>query len=232
MIRNELTFPKATFLHEISDESWMLLSKRWSTRAYKSGQFLISADSQNKDVFFVLRGAAKATIYTPTGREVSFVDLSIGNIFGEFSAVDDAPRSASVVAMGECLAARLSAEEFRDILRTYPDISFQLMVLMVAHLRSLSKRVVDFNAKSADHRLREALITLAEKHARGSDDYATVERPPTQTELASYIFASREGVAREMGRLRKQGLLDREKRSIVVPSIQALRDSLAEFEAS
>jgi len=100
---------------------------------------------------------------------------------------------------------------------------------MVANLRSLSKRVVDFNAKSADHRLREALIALAEKHARGEDS-ATVVRPPTQTELASYIFASREGVAREMGRLRKQGLLDREKRSIVVPSIQALKESLTEFE--
>ncbi|MEO1562110.1 MAG: Crp/Fnr family transcriptional regulator [Pseudomonadota bacterium] len=230
MIRNELTFPKGTFLHEISDDSWALLSRRWTTKAFKSGQFLISADSQNKDVFFVLRGAAKATIYTPTGREVSFVDLTIGTIFGEFSAIDDAPRSASVVAVGECLAARLAPEEFRDIVKTYPDISFQMMVLMVANLRSLSKRVVDFNAKSADHRLREALIALAEKHAKGRD-IAKVERPPTQTELASFIFASREGVAREMGRLRKMGLLDREKRSIVIPSIQALRESLAEFEA-
>ena len=230
MIRNELTFPKGTFLSEISDSSWALLSKRWTTRGFKSGQFLISADSQNKDVFVVLRGAAKATIYPPTGREVSFVDLTIGTIFGEFSAIDDAPRSASVVAVGECLAARLSPEEFRDILKTHPDISFQMMVLMVANLRSLSKRVVDFNAKSADHRLREALIALAERHSRGTDT-AMVERPPTQTELASYIFASREGVAREMGRLRKLGLLAREKRSIVVPSIQALRDSLTEFNA-
>ncbi|MEM0978002.1 MAG: Crp/Fnr family transcriptional regulator [Pseudomonadota bacterium] len=229
MIRNELTFPKGSFLHEISDESWELLSQQWTTRHYKSGQFLISAESASKDVFFVLRGAAKATIYTPTGREVSFVDLTIGNIFGEFSAIDNAPRSASVVAMGECFAARLSPEEFRLILMTNPDISFQLMVLMVANLRSLSKRVVDFNAKSADHRLREALIDLADRHARGTDA-ATIERPPTQTELASYIFASREGVAREMGRLRKQGLLDRERRSLVVPSIQALRDSLNEFE--
>ncbi|MEO0342761.1 MAG: Crp/Fnr family transcriptional regulator [Pseudomonadota bacterium] len=230
MIRNELTFPKGSFLHEISDESWQLLSHRWSSRPYKSGQFLISAESGNKDVFFVLRGAAKATIYTPTGREVSFVDLSIGSIFGEFSAIDDAPRSASVVAMGECLAARMSPEEFRDILRTYPDISFNLMVLMVSSLRSLSKRVVDFNAKSADHRLREALVALAERHSRGSDQ-AKVERPPTQTELASYIFASREGVAREMGRLRKQGLLDRDRRSLVIPSISALRESLTEFES-
>ncbi|MEM9717324.1 MAG: Crp/Fnr family transcriptional regulator [Pseudomonadota bacterium] len=228
MIRNELTFPDGTFLHEISNDSWRLLSNLWVTRKYKSGQFLISADSDNKDVFFVLRGAAKATIYTPSGREVSFVDVGIGDIFGEFSAIDDAPRSAAVVATGECLAARLSSDDFRDILRTYPDISFQMMVLMVGSLRSLSKRVVDFNAKSADHRLREALITLAERHARG-EDRIKINYPPTQTELASYIFASREGVAREMGRLRKQGLLDREKRSLVIPSIQALKDSLAEF---
>lgn len=222
MLRNELTFPKNSFLGQISQDSWDILSNAWTTQHYQSGQFLISADDDNKDVFFVLRGASKATIYTPNGREVSFISIVAGDCFGEFAAIDDAPRSASVLASGECLAARLSATQYIDLMKTHPDMTFATLTILVGHLRRLSKRVVDFNAKSADTRLREALVELAERHARGND-HVLIERPPTQAELAAFIFSSREGVAREMGRLRKAGLLARQKRSLVVPSLEKLR---------
>lgn len=226
MLRNELTFPKDSFLGQISQESWDILNNVWSTQLYRSGQFLISADDDNKDVFFVLRGAAKATIYTPNGREVSFVAIATGDCFGQFAALDDEPRSASVIASGECLAARLTPTQYRDLMRTHPDMTFATLTILVGHLRDLSRRVVDFNAKSADQRLCEALLDLAEKHSRG-EDRVLIERPPTQAELAAFIFSSREGVAREMGRLRKAGLIGREKRSLLIPSIQAFRDALS-----
>ena len=69
MLRNELTFPPKSFLGQINQDSWDLLSSRWRTQLYKSGQFLINADDNNRDVFFVLRGSAKATIYTDSGRK-------------------------------------------------------------------------------------------------------------------------------------------------------------------
>jgi CRP-like cAMP-binding protein len=222
MQRNELTFPKQSFLGSVNDESWGILSSLWSVNLYKSGQFLITADDDVGDVFFILRGAAKATIYTPTGREVSFISMNVGDCFGEFAAIDDSPRSASVVAAGECLAARLSPSVYVDLLRTNPDISFCSMNILVAHLRQLSKRVVDFNIKTADERLREALLELAIKHSRGQDE-VLIERPPTQSELAAFVFSSRESVAREMGRMRKAGIIGRKKRSLYVPSIEALR---------
>ena len=51
-----------------------------------------------------------------------------------------------------------------------------------------------------------------------------IERPPTQSELAAVVFSSRESVAREMGRMRKAGVLLRVKRSLHVPSVERLRD--------
>ncbi|GHA59456.1 hypothetical protein GCM10008927_26260 [Amylibacter ulvae] len=228
MQRNELTFPKGTFLGQISQESWNILSSAWSTHLYSSGQFLISADDSNSDVFFVLRGAAKATIYTDKGREISFISVATGDCFGEFSAIDNSPRSSSVVASGECLAASLPAEKYLELIKTYPDMTFAALSILVSHLRHLSKRVVDFNAKSADLRLREALLELALKNTRGPDeDNVLIDRPPTQSELAAFIFSSREGVAREMGRLRKAGIIGREKRSLRIPSIAQLRKTIA-----
>lgn len=227
MLRNEHTFPPSSFLGSLNQESWEALSKIWTTHLYKSGQFLISADDNNNDIYFVLRGAARATIYTPAGREVSFISIIAGDSFGEFSAIDDAPRSSSVVASGECLAAILPSDKFRDLLKTNPDVSFELLKIMVSHLRKLSKRVIDFNAKSADLRLQETLLELAQRHARGNDT-VLIERPPTQSELAAYIFSSREGVAREMGRLRKAGVIARQKRSLFIPSIEVLGKIVAD----
>ena len=155
------------------------------------------------------------------------VSIFAGDSFGEFSAIDNEPRSTSVVASDDCYAAVLKAKHFREFLKTHPDISFELLKVMVAHLRQLNQRVIGFNTKSANLRLQELLLSLAEKHCNG-EDHVLVERPPTQTELAAYIFTSREGVAREMGRLRKAGILTREKRSIRFLSLKLLRKIIAD----
>jgi CRP-like cAMP-binding protein len=222
MQRNPDTFPKQSFLGSLSLDSWHKLSNLWTRAQYNSGQFLISAEENSSDIFFILRGAARVTTYTANGREVSFATIIAGDSIGEYSAIDNAPRSSSVIATEDSCAARISATQFRNLLETYPDISFNILKIMVAHLRGLSKRVIDFNTKSANLRLQEVLLQLAKQHSRGEDS-VLIERPPTQTELAAQIFTSREGVAREMGRLRKAGIITRQKRSLLIPSIEKLR---------
>ncbi|KAB7614370.1 Crp/Fnr family transcriptional regulator [Amylibacter sp. SFDW26] len=227
MLRNKHTFKPNSFLGSISQESWDVLSAHWTTHTYQSGQFLISADDEHTDIFFILSGAAKVTIYTPAGREVSFAAITAGDSFGEYAAIDNAPRSSSVVASGDCIAASLGSDQFRNLLLSNSDISFALHKVMVAQLRKLSKRVIDFNAKSADMRLQETLLELANTQAH-EQDAVLIERPPTQSELAAYIFSSREGVAREMGRLRKAGIIERQKRSLYIPSVKKLQNLIDE----
>jgi CRP-like cAMP-binding protein len=227
MKRNKHTFPKNSILGNISQESWDVLSRTWRTKSYKSGQFLITDDDDNSDVFFILHGTAHVTIYTSSGRQVTLASILPGDSFGEFSAIDNEPRSSSVVASGECLAGILTAKQFRKLLKTHPDISFELLTILIAHLRQLNRRVIGFNTKSADLRLQEILLDLAEKYSLGADDIL-IEHPPTQSELAAYVFSSREGVAREMGRLRKAGIIARQKRSLHVPSIERLRKIVAD----
>jgi len=220
MQRNDLTFPKTTFLGRIDDKSWEELSSLWTVRTYPARHFIISAeDRESDDVFFVINGVVRATIYTDAGREVSFLSFSNGDSIGEFSAIDEAPRSSDAVAEKESLIARLPAEQFRNLVKTNPNVSYALLMLMIGHLRRLSKRVVDFNAKTADERLREEILTLALNHA-GDADEVLIERPPTKSELASVVFSSRESVAREMGRMRNAGVALRVKRSLHIPSIR------------
>jgi len=220
MQRNELTFPKKSFLGRIDDASWDELLSLWSVRKYPARHFIISAeDHKINDVFFVIDGQVRATVYTDGGREVSFLSFSNGDCIGEFSALDEAPRSSDVVAEKESLVACVSSEQFRTLVKTNPNISHALLMLMIGHLRRLSKRVVDFNSKTADERLRSEILTLALSRANGADE-VLIDRPPTQSEMASIVFSSRESVAREMGRMRKAGVALRVKRSLHIPSIR------------
>lgn len=222
MQRNPQTFPRESFLGRVNDDSWKALSNRWTVSTYKPRTYLITADDRdNRDVFFVLDGSVRATIYTDAGREVSLLTFDRGDVIGEFSAIDDAPRSSDAIAERESIIATLSARDFKELLLEHADISYCLLQLSIGHLRRLSKRVVDFNAKNADERLREALLDIAQRAAKGADEII-IDRPPTQSELAAVVFSSRESVAREMGRMRKAGVASRIKRALHIPSIRRL----------
>lgn len=217
-----LKYPPDSLLGRVDAKAWQDLNRVWSSSDYATGQIILAAEELGTDVCFLLQGTARATVFTEAGREVSFVLLNRGDCFGEFSAIDLAPRSASVVATSACTAARLSAKVFQAQLRGNAELSFALASVLVGKLRMLSQRISDFNALSADQRVRKEVLALALAHVRNGDQ-ATLDHPPTQTDLAAFVFTNREGVAREMGRMKRGGVLQRHGRGLHFPSISALR---------
>lgn len=220
-------FGADSLLDMLEQETLDALGMRWRARRYEASAVMISAEDPEQDVWFLLTGQAKAAVYTESGREVAFVGLAPGDCFGEFSAIDHAPRSSSVVAQSDCIAARISAAAFRDLMHERPDFAFAICRVLVAKLRRMTDRVTDIAALSAPQRAAREILGLAQRHRVDDSDRARITRPPTQLELAGYLSTNRETVAREMGRLLKAGLITRDGRSLNVPSITALEREIA-----
>lgn len=214
-------FPSNSLLGGLSRSALASLDRNWSVADFDKGQTIMSEDDTNSDVCFLLAGSARVAIFTEGGREVSVLRLRKGDCFGEFSAVDGAPRSASIEATASCVAARLTSEQFRKVLSETPDLSFAFLEVLVGKLRDLTHKISDFNALNADDRIRAELLELFRSISEGRDEF-TVECPPTQTEIAARVFSNRETVAREMGRMRHLGLIDRDGRNLFVPSLKAV----------
>lgn len=87
----------------------------------------IRSGSDNHDVYFVIEGRVRVVNCWQVGREISFQDLEAGECFGELSAIDQRPRSASVVALVDTLLASLPSRTFLDLLVKYPDVALALM---------------------------------------------------------------------------------------------------------
>ena len=172
-------------------------------------------------VCFLVAGKANALILTPAGRTVGLCELDEGQMFGELSAIDGLPRSASVIATTACLVARLDATCFMSLLEHEPMVMRAVLRHLAGMVRALTARVFELSVLAVPARLQAELLRIAlDGELRG--DTATVRRMPTHTELANRIATAREVVSREIGRLDRLGIIERRGASMHVPSLRRL----------
>lgn len=226
----EVQYPQQTLLGEVDADTRTALESVWNEKQYRSGQIILDAEETSIEVLFLLEGAVRVANFSDKGREVSFSTIAEGDCFGEFAVIDHAPRSASVVALKDCKVARITDSQFRDLLFTHPDMCFALMKRLVEKLRELTRRVSDFTALRADDRIRLEIIRLF-RDSEVENGSSELPKPPTQSELAAFVFTNREAVAREIGRMKKLDLVQRRGRGLFTPSVDALETYQEEQQA-
>ena len=85
-------------------------------RRYAAQQRVLSHKDGSQDVYFIISGKVRVTIYSLGGKEITFRDQAAGEMFGELGAIDGEPRSAHVMALEDSLLASMSREKFWGVL--------------------------------------------------------------------------------------------------------------------
>lgn len=107
---------------------------------------VVSEGDHGDSMFFVLEGEVRARIMID-GKETWLATMEPGEFFGEISVLDQGPRSSDIVANADSVLLKLSADDFRRLLREAPDLAagflFALSRSVVGRLRKLTKRYHD-----------------------------------------------------------------------------------------
>lgn len=203
------------------------IARLCAMRTYERHAQILGEQDRTTDVFFILSGAVRVSSYTEAGREVIFAEMTAGDMFGEFSAVDGLPRSATVVALSNCLVARMPAAKFFEVLKRHADISVQLIELLVSKIRKMSERVFEVSALAVRERVRRELLRLAAEGTAFRN--GVVIRPaPTHYEIAARIGSHREAVTREFNRLEAERIVEIRRRQIRIVDIARLKQTEGE----
>jgi CRP-like cAMP-binding protein len=192
-------------------------------RNYEKTAQIVGQQDRTTDVFFVLSGTVRFSSYSPTGREVIYNEISTGGIFGEFSAIDGLPRSATNIAVTDCVLARMTAAKFHELLVGNGAIATRLVELLVAKIRQMSERVFEVSALAVRERVRRELLRLAESGTTLRDGII-IQPAPTHYEIAARIGSHREAVTREFNRLEAEHIVEIRRREIRIVDIGQLRD--------
>jgi CRP/FNR family transcriptional regulator, cyclic AMP receptor protein len=186
------------------------LEKRSVWKEYKTDEQIIDRESESRDVYFVVGGVVRIVNYSYSGREVSYDEIRAGGMFGELSAIDGKPRSASVVSIKRALIASLAPEAFKKAMREHPEFAVAVIERLAAIIRTSNDRIMDLSTLGAYSRVYAEILRRARALAAEDADSALIDPLPVHSDLAAQCGTTRETVARAVSDLIKKGIAEKQ----------------------
>ncbi|MHB1509808.1 MAG: Crp/Fnr family transcriptional regulator [Acidimicrobiales bacterium] len=211
-----------SFLSRLTDAEASSLERRSRRRSYERGATLFREGDTADDVYVVRTGRVKVCSRR-AGREVILAVLDEGALLGELSAVDGAPRSATVVALEPVEVEVTTHDEFNELLEEHPRLATELLRLVAARLRDASVRQLEFGTMDTLARLCATLVELADRYGQEQADLTEVTAPFHQGEIAAWSGMSREAVVKGFRQLRSLGWLTIDGRTLTLHDVAAIR---------
>jgi len=180
-------------------------------RRYPAHALVMSEGDPTDTLYVILEGHARAFVSDGEGREAVLSVMGPGEYFGEV-ALDQGPRSASVVTLEPCRMLVVSRTRVAEFVERNPAFAMHLIRRLIGRVRTLTENVrslalVDAYGRVARVLLEDAVSVKAERFVPGR---------PTQAEIASRAGCSREMVSRILKDLVRRGCISLERDRIVV----------------
>lgn len=189
---------------------------------FPPGAVLMHQGDPGTSLFILLSGLVKVTVTTSAGAETILALRGRGDVVGELAAIDENPRTATVCALGQVGALRVSGARYLALCRTSPVIAQRTMEILIGKIRNATDHRAAMRGQQARYRIAKLLCGLAERH--GCEGGAgPVVLPVTQPDLAALAGVAGSTVERILKELREQRIVDTRYREIVIRQLDVLR---------
>ncbi|WP_028922406.1 Crp/Fnr family transcriptional regulator [Pseudonocardia acaciae] len=192
-------------------------------RRLPAGAFLFLEGTRSDTVVLVTSGRVKIFRSAEDGTEVVLAVRGPLALVGELAVIDELPRSASVQCMEHTEFLVIGALEFIAFLHAHPQAMWSLLRIISGRLRDADSKRFEFGVYDTLGRVARLLVELSERFGEPTETGVRIALPITQDELASWVGASREAVAKALRALRTQGFIRTERRTVTVLDVGALR---------
>lgn len=218
-------------LFEGLDESDIrALEARCRWRRYRDGERVLDSGSASRDVYFVVSGAVSIVNFSLSGKEVTLATAKAGSYFGELAAIDNQPRSASVVAVDGSLIAIMPAQTFIDLLNSRAEVTFRVAKRLAEIVRLSDQRIMELSTLAATQRVYAELLRMAEPDTAVPGLWVIRPLPPVR-EIASRVSTTRETAARALAQLYPTGLVRRKGRNLYLMDREGLQEAIDTLQA-
>lgn len=181
-----------------------LLTRVVGRKSYPRNSTIISAGDPTDALYIVISGRLKVMMSDDEGREVILAILGQGEFFGEMGLIDEAPRSATVIAIEPCELLTINKLDFKKCLVENFEIGVGVMKGLVKRLREADKKIGSLALMDVYGRVARLLMEMAET----VDGQRVVVKKLPKQDIAKMIGASREMVSRVMKDLQTSGHIE------------------------
>jgi len=204
----------------VPDEQLRMLTAVVARRSVPRSTTVISGGDVTDSLYIILSGRLKVMMSDTEGKEVILSIIGPGEFFGEMGLIDDAPRSASVVALEPCELMSITKRDFKKCLAESAEMAASVMRGLVRRLREADRKIGSLALLDVYGRVARLLLDMSEDV---NGQKMVTKRLPKQ-DIAKMIGASREMVSRVMKDLQMGGYIEMRGSTILLRDTIMLRD--------
>lgn len=158
---------------------------------------------QNGMLGIIVNGSGTVKRLNDIGDSITIRTISKGELFGAasvFGCWKDG--MSSIIANEPCEILYISENEFKQLLRQYPQISINYIEYLSDRIRFLNRKLDAFTTKSTEERLYEYLLSQSDNDGNISLNFGIAE-------LARRLNVGRTSIYRDISTLESKGLINR-----------------------
>ena len=173
---------------EIDPELLARIRPRMTTLNLPGGDVLMRQGDPSDSTYLVLSGRLRASLLDAEGQMIILGEIGRGEPIGEMGVISQEQRGATITALRDCVLLRLGADDFIDLLQTWPNIALPLARKLMERL-SRSNR----NRSAQRHVINVCLLPLhadVEVQAMGETLRATIEKQLARSSASTMADSS------------------------------------------
>ncbi|MEZ5774982.1 MAG: Crp/Fnr family transcriptional regulator [Hyphomicrobiaceae bacterium] len=178
---------------------------------FDRGKRIFSRGEAGGDVYLVISGRVRLSVYSGEGKEFAFLNAGPGEIFGEIAALDGGCRTTDARALARVEAMVLPRAALQRLIETVPSIAVAAIAFLCTRLRATNETVEAVALHRLEVRIARFLMSAIKlRGAPPESGTITFDIGISQTEIALLIGASRPKVNLALQALETEGAIKRD----------------------
>lgn len=179
-------------------------------RQWRAGSTLFQRGESGEYLVSLTSGRIRLMVGTAQGKELVLRHAEAGDVFGELSLFDGAPRSADATALIDSEGFILSKRDFEAIAGREPSLRIAVTHYLCRMLRDTTEQLESIALYNLEARVaRFLLFTLRQIHGDDLPPNPVLLLEINQSDIAAVLGASRPKVNRALQALRDSGILQK-----------------------
>ncbi len=190
---------------------------------YQKKQYIYFSAEDVEKVYVIKNGHVEIGYLDESGKEFSIDILGPGEIFGTVLGKGSAGGYAR--SLNKALICVMNQVDFEAFLQKYPEISFRVLKVLGFKINILENKLQNLVFKDIKTRICELLYSLYQKS--GDKEKQIIKVPLTHRDIANLVGCTRETASVNLSELKKEGIIDYEKRRIKILSPRKLQQYIS-----
>ncbi len=141
-----LFLKRTTAFSGMSHEQLQIMSSITTEEEYAPGEIIFYENEPGDAMYIIISGEIQIIEGIDSNR-VILATMEKGDLLGELAVLDDEFRSASAKAVDDVLLLSIKKEEFRELIREYPDLSFEIFKVLNQRIRNVNEKLQEIKNK-------------------------------------------------------------------------------------